>query len=71
MTVKNIIIDYLKKHKYDGLFATGEDDKCCCDLNNLIKCDNYKLCSSCSPGYKVQCDCRTSKCEFHIVNKRN
>ena len=47
-TVKNIIIEYLKKHDYDGL--AGDD--CGCEINDLMICDSP--CENCIPAYKVK-----------------
>lgn len=46
MKVKQIIIDYLKENKFDGLHKCGE---CGCKIDDLIPCDAD--CSICEPGY--------------------
>ena len=64
MTVKEIVIEYLNEHGYDGLFCEGQ---CSCRKDDLIACDgNF---SECEPGYEVPCDgnCEFGgKCEYHI-----
>ena len=68
MTVKDIVILYLKEHGYDGLYNYGE---CGCKLDDLIPCD--ESCSICEPGYKVPCDPETCRlgddCPWHIGEK--
>ena len=49
MNVKNIVIDWLKTHDYDGLFSDGD---CGCEIDDLMPCDD---CVDCMPGYKVIC----------------
>ncbi len=51
MTVKEIIIEYLTKNGYAGLFNSNFE--CGCDLENLISCDNQ--CTDCEAGYKHKC----------------
>jgi len=60
MTVKDILINYLKKNKYDGLYYPGE---CHCIPYDLIPCGNDP--SECKPGVKVPCTCGL-KCDFDI-----
>jgi len=48
MTVKEIIIEWLKSHKYDGLYRP---EKCGCLTSNLIPC-NYQRWDECKPGIK-------------------
>lgn len=47
MNVKEIIIDYLKSHGYDGLC----NDDCGCGIDNIAPCDECFL--SCVPAYHV------------------
>ena len=47
-TVKNIVVEYLKKQDYDGL--AGND--CGCKLSDLMPCDEF--CGNCIPAYKVK-----------------
>jgi len=63
MTVQQIIIEYLKKHNFDGLYSSmGE---CCCGIQDLMPCGGDGI-SNCEPGYKTVCDCGEG-CLFHIV----
>jgi len=48
MDCKGIIREYLENNGFDGLFFPGE---CCCDLQDLIACNEY--CAECQPGYKL------------------
>lgn len=59
--VKEIVIKYLKDHKFDGLFSSGCE--CACELEDLFPCCEYGL-ISCKPGYKMPCDCGDHN--FHI-----
>ena len=50
MKVKKIIINYLKKNGYEGLY---DSNNCGCDIKDLADCEeNF---SGCSPGYKKDC----------------
>jgi len=53
MTVKEIIVKYLKENGYDGL--RHPDGECGCEINDLGPCDGTL--DNCEPGYKVKCDC--------------
>ena len=64
-TVKEIITDYLKANKFDGLFIDG---LCRCEIDDLEQCDGMYS-ASCQPGYKYFCDENAHKdcgeeCEF-------
>ena len=37
MNVKEILIEWLKEHGYDGLYDSGND--CACQLSDLCPCD--------------------------------
>jgi len=60
MTVKEIVIKYLKENSYDGLY---NENGCGCDIENLVECESE--CDECIAGYKTPCDCGEG-CEFHI-----
>lgn len=47
MTVKEIVIEYLKKNGYSGLCG----DYCGCEIDDLAPCDN-NMCD-CVCGYKI------------------
>jgi hypothetical protein len=51
MTVKEILIEWLKKHGYDGLCNPYHE--CGCGLNDFILCQ--VSCELCEPAYKRQC----------------
>lgn len=46
MTVKEKVIEYLKKNGYDGLYY---DNECGCELKDLMSC-NSEI-EQCEPGY--------------------
>ena len=48
-TVKNIVIEYLKHHGFDGLLSPRGD--CGCVLDNLAPCGGIK--KGCQAAYKV------------------
>lgn len=60
MEAKDILIDYLKTHKFSGLFNGVVD--CGCDIGDLGPCDGIQL--DCEAGYKVECDC--GEHDWHI-----
>jgi len=61
MTVKDIIMEYLNTHGYDGLYdGQGE---CVCCLEDLIPCSCSEYCLECQPGYLQPGD---EKFDFYI-----
>ena len=48
MTVKDIVIEYLKKNGYDGLYSTD----CGCTTENLFQCSGYGMFETCQAGVK-------------------
>lgn len=46
MTVKEIVLAYLKQHKYDGLCS----EDCGCGIDELMPCASN--CENCRPAYK-------------------
>ena len=50
MTVKDIVIEYLKTHDYDGLCS--EDFRCSCGIDDLLSCDCEGV-IYCIPAKKV------------------
>lgn len=63
MDINEIINNYLKKNKFDGLYLPGE---CACLKDDL--CDNMQ--NDCEPGYKTDApeDC---PCDWHIGAKNS
>ena len=49
MTCKDIVVEYLKTHGYDGLGLPGE---CACLLEDLWPCTDVTW-NDCEPGYKM------------------
>jgi len=61
MTVKEIIIKYLKENGYGGLCHTGGE--CCCKVEGLFPCE--ALHENCETGYKKLCDeCSEQECDY-------
>jgi hypothetical protein len=54
MNVREILVEWLTAHGYDGLFS--ETIGCACELSDLCPngCDDIPL--DCEPGYKALCD---------------
>ena len=67
MTVKEIAIEYLVKHGFDGLVS--DDAECSCEIAGLMPCC-FDNCSECKPGYKTECDCGEG-CPFHIATQKD
>ena len=69
-SVKEIVLDYLNKKKFEGLYSPTLE--CGCGIGKLMHCDCNPF--DCIPGHKVPCDCFTEeteeKCEFHIMPGR-
>lgn len=66
----DIIANYLRKNKFDGLVSGGGE--CGCELSDLWPCENMQ--SDCRPGYKIKCDpdnCSADgDCDWHIGIKK-
>lgn len=58
MTVKEIMIEYLKANGYDGLFNRGGE--CGCQIDDLAPCcESFEYCE---PGYLHKCsECPSAK----------
>jgi hypothetical protein len=67
MTVKDIIVEWLKAHGYDGLYSEGGE--CACEMADLCPCDDAGF--SCEPGYKrkPRAD-EDPDCKFYIDAER-
>lgn len=71
--VKEVVIDYLKEKKYDGLF--NSDGDCACEISDLRPCDCDF--SECFPGFKrtveeltqAQKDSLDPDCEWYMVGE--
>jgi hypothetical protein len=50
MTVKEIIVKYLKENGFDGLYS----DNCGCLVNDLMPCSDYGI-DLCEAGVKKDC----------------
>jgi hypothetical protein len=51
MTAKEIILDYLKNNKFDGLVCPHI--QCGCGIDDFMPCDENW--SDCQPAFKLQC----------------
>ena len=56
MTIKEIVLDYLKEHSFDGLAG----DECGCGIDDFAPCGEMR--SDCQPAYKYKCVC-CGKCD--------
>ena len=50
MTVREIVLKYLKGNGYDGLCNS---ENCSCDVDGLIRCSGNS--ENCEAGYKMKC----------------
>ncbi len=50
-SVKDIVIEYLKKNGYDGLC---NDNQCGCKLDHFMPCDGDVI--ACVPAYHHECE---------------
>jgi len=78
ITVKEIIINFLKENNFDGL-TDERDCHCALDDPKFMGCSKSKACwmkeelKECSAGYKVPCDkpehnlFKDDDCTYHIV----
>ena len=56
MDLIEIVLDYLKKNGFDGLFNT--ESECGCQIDELMPCGEPGI--ECTPGYKHAADPETS-----------
>ena len=58
-TVRQIVVEYLKEHGFDGL--QDSQCECGCETNDLMPCygllDNSNNVPGCEAGYRTACDC--------------
>ena len=64
MNVFRIIKQWLKAHKYDGLY--NADGECACEVNGLCPCGEDM--GLCKPGYRVECNC--GEHDWHIQARK-
>ena len=66
MTLKQLTIDYLVGHGFDGLFCDVED--CACLAGDLMPCalTGDGPTPGCEPGYRAPCDCDAGHM-WHVV----
>jgi hypothetical protein len=68
MTVKEIVIKYLKDNGYDGLYS----DDCGCMIDDLIPCSGYGSMDMCELGVKKDChECPYADFDIPAGNKNN
>lgn len=69
MNIKEIVLDYLKAHAFEGLCC--EEGECGCDLEDLMECGGYEggPWPSCKPGYKFPCPEDCGDHPYHIGEK--
>lgn len=60
MTIKEIVVGYLKQNNFEGLY---HDNDCGCELKDLFPCGSPP--KDCQPGIKVPCNCG-EKHDWHI-----
>lgn len=61
-----MVKEYLKKNKYDGLVASHGE--CGCKLDDLMPCGgDYVM--DCEAGYEMDCNCGEG-CNSHIGQKK-
>ena len=64
-TIKEIVKEYLRKNKYDGLYYPGE---CGCKLSDLFPCEGWGGDAEfdCIAGYLNKCPEDCGEHDFHI-----
>ena len=51
MTVKEIVVKWLKDNGYDGLFECGE---CACKIEDIAPCGSFDAFINCHPGCLIE-----------------
>jgi hypothetical protein len=64
ITVREILVRYLRENSYDGLYSCWGE--CACKVDDLEPCGDIHL--DCTAGYIVPCNC-SEGCDFHIGEK--
>lgn len=49
MNVKEIVVIWLKRHKFDGLYS----EDCGCSIDDLFLCGGQGMFENCKPGVKT------------------
>lgn len=66
MHVKEIVIEWLETHGYDGF--VNNDEPCGCGIDDLAPCQDYEsnIPCECEPAYKITGNCKscTHPCDF-------
>ena len=62
MTLKEIVVNWLRQHGFHGLF---NDFECGCEVADLMPCGEPK--ADCRPGYRRRCPEDCGEHDFHIV----
>jgi hypothetical protein len=63
MTIKTIVIEWLEKHGYDGLY-NDDNDNCGCGLDDFMPCQDYWDADKCEVAYrKTQTEACKQACE--------
>jgi len=52
MTVREIVINFLKAQGYDGLYSDGT---CSCAISDLMPCEGENIAEDCKAGFKQDC----------------
>ena len=76
MTVKEILIEWLKAHGFTALCG----DECGCSIDDLMPCEEICI-HGCEPGYAIPCtacgecesydpDCSPKECYCYTVDKK-
>jgi hypothetical protein len=67
MNVREIVMDWLKEHGFDGLF--NSDGECGCKRDDLCHCDEPSI--YCKAGYLHPCGCDRSNKVLEPGRRRN
>ena len=63
MNVKEIVLDYLSRNSYEGLF--NEDSECGCSVDDFMPCSDG-MSAECQPGFRLS---GNGECDFLIGPK--
>jgi hypothetical protein len=65
--VKEILVEWLKAHGYDGLAGGWHRYNCGCGVDDLVPC--AASCDLCEPAYRVPCTCEDHE-GFHYTTEK-